>query len=391
MSEQSFVKIADFCRTGSGTTPARKQADRYFGGSVPWVKSGELREKEITQTEETVTEDALRETSLKIIPKGAILVAMYGATVGRVGLLGTEATSNQAICHVVPDEARGDRRYLFHALQFLAPYFVSRGAGGAQPNISQQTIKEASVYLPALAEQRRIAAILDQADDLRRLRQRSIDRLDQLGQAIFYEMFGDAGEKNGWKFKTAVLSDVAKKITDGTHQAPKWAEKGIPFIFVSNVRNQLISLDTKKFVDAEEYAKLTRTTPIEEGDVLYTAVGSYGNSAVVKNTEKFVFQRHIAQIKPDLTKLNPVFLSYCLESASLRRQADKVATGIAQKTVTLRGLKSFVIPSPPLVEQEVFAGRIEKISKTMLSEQESLKQFNDLFASLQQRAFKGEL
>ena len=103
MSNARRVPISEFCRTGSGTTPPRSNADAYYGGGIPWVKSGELREGEISKTEETVTELALQETPLKVAPAGALLVAMYGATVGRVGILKVPATTNQAICHIVPD------------------------------------------------------------------------------------------------------------------------------------------------------------------------------------------------------------------------------------------------------------------------------------------------
>ena len=111
MSYQSMT-IGEFCKTGSGGTPSRKQLERYYGGNIPWVKSGELREGTILETEETITEVALKETSAKLIPANALLVAMYGATRGRVAVLGIEASSNQAVCHIVPNDEVADRRYL---------------------------------------------------------------------------------------------------------------------------------------------------------------------------------------------------------------------------------------------------------------------------------------
>jgi type I restriction enzyme S subunit len=153
VSTRRSLPIGSFCKTGSGTTPSRSNFDAYYGGGIPWVKSGELREGEIFETEETVTELALRETALRIAPAGALLVAMYGATVGRVGILKIDATTNQAVCHIVPDPRMADTRYMFHALQHLAPYFISRGAGGAQPNISQGLIQQTPVLLPPLDEQ----------------------------------------------------------------------------------------------------------------------------------------------------------------------------------------------------------------------------------------------
>ena len=99
MSLRSIQQSKRFCETGSGTTPPRDKAEEYYGGGIPWVKSGELRDNVIQETAETVTEAASRGTALRLAPRGAVLVAMYGATVGQVAQLGIPATTNQAVCH----------------------------------------------------------------------------------------------------------------------------------------------------------------------------------------------------------------------------------------------------------------------------------------------------
>ncbi|TAE89948.1 MAG: restriction endonuclease subunit S, partial [Verrucomicrobia bacterium] len=153
------IQISQFCKTGTGGTPSRSNIERYYeNGTIPWVKSGELRENIITETSEHVTDAALRETSIKLVPAGALLLALYGATVGRLGILGVEATTNQAVCHIIPDPKRANVRYLFHALSNQVPNLIARGVGGAQPNISQGIVKELALMLPPLAEQKRIAA-----------------------------------------------------------------------------------------------------------------------------------------------------------------------------------------------------------------------------------------
>lgn len=157
--------ISVFCRTGSGGTPPRRNAARYYtGGTIPWVKSGELREALILSTEEYVTEIALQETSIKMVPAGALLLAMYGATVGRLGLLGVDATTNQAVCHIVPDTSVADTLYLFHALAAQVPQIINRGVGGAQPNISQSIIKGLFLPLPPLEKQRYFATIVQSVE-----------------------------------------------------------------------------------------------------------------------------------------------------------------------------------------------------------------------------------
>ena len=153
--------LADCCKTGTGGTPSRAKMQRYYeGGTIPWVKSGELREEVITSAGEHVTATALKETNLKLIPKDAVLIALYGATVGRLGILGIQATTNQAVCHIIPNSLRVDLRYLFHTLLNQVSYLVGRGVGGAQPNISQGILKSLPIPLPPLDLQHRFAAIV---------------------------------------------------------------------------------------------------------------------------------------------------------------------------------------------------------------------------------------
>lgn len=178
------------------------------------------------------------------------------------------------------------------------------------------------------------------------------------------------------------LGDACSKITDGTHQAPHWATDGVPFLFVSNIRHGSISFDTDKFVSADEYHDLTRHSPIEAGDVLYTAVGSYGHSAVVPRGKTFIFQRHIAHIKPNRNLLDASYLARILESPSVRQQADKVARGIAQKTVTLSSLREFQIHLPPLEEQRRIAAILDKADALRRKRKRALELLDTLTQSI---------
>jgi type I restriction enzyme, S subunit len=206
------MRIGDFCDTGSGSTPSRDQSARYYdGGTIPWIKSGELRELLITATQEHVTEEALKETSIKLVPSNALLLAMYGATVGRLAILGIPATTNQAICHIVPDPNRADVRYLFRAMQSKVSEIIGRAVGGAQPNINQGIVRDLSVPLPPLPEQRRIAAILDQAETLRTQRRTALALLDTLTQSIFLDMFGDPVD-NPQNFKACPLGEIIEFV-----------------------------------------------------------------------------------------------------------------------------------------------------------------------------------
>ena len=391
MSAWKSERIASFCTTGTGGTPSRSSMERYYeGGTIPWVKSGELRETVITDTEEHVTEAALRETNVKLVPAGTLLLAMYGATVGRLGILGVPATTNQAVCHIIPDPKVAEVRYLFHALSNQVANLVARGVGGAQPNISQGIVKELALPLPPLPEQRRIAEILDKADALRAKRRAALTQLDTLTQSIFLDMFGDPST-NQKGTPTARLGDLCTRITDGTHQPPGWSEAGHPFLFVSNIVSGEIDFETNKFISDSTHAELTRRCPIEVGDVLYSTVGSYGVPVVVRTPRKFAFQRHIAHLKPNRELLDPEFLRVMLASPPLKQQADRFARGVAQKTINLSDIREYVVFRPSLEEQRQLTHRIVMVEKMKTVLRAALADLDALFASLQHRAFQGEL
>ena len=151
--------LGDACATASGGTPSRGDPS-LFGGTVPWAKSGELKDDVLLATEETITEEALTKSSAKIFPCGTLLVAMYGATIGRTAVLGIGAATNQAVCAVVPDDSL-DRDYVWWFLRRMRPVFSAAGFGGAQPNISQRLIRETRIPVPTLTRQRKVVARLD--------------------------------------------------------------------------------------------------------------------------------------------------------------------------------------------------------------------------------------
>ncbi len=167
-----WVRLGEIGVWKSGSTPSRTNS-KYYGGNIPWVKSGEVKQGRITQTEESITELALAECSLSLNPKGSVLVAMYGANIGEVGILDIEATTNQAVCACNTYTAF-DEQYLLNLIASLKQYFISQGAGAAQPNISREKIVATLFPLPPLPDQRRIVAKIDQlmarCDELEKLR-----------------------------------------------------------------------------------------------------------------------------------------------------------------------------------------------------------------------------
>ncbi|GIV84773.1 MAG: hypothetical protein KatS3mg052_1780 [Candidatus Roseilinea sp.] len=156
------VRLGEVAETKSGGTPDRKR-DEFFGGRIPWIKSGELRDAAIEFTEESLTESGLLNSSARIFPKGTLLMAMYGATTGKVGLLKINAATNQAVCAIFPHNEMSSE-YLFYMFIYRRDELLTERYGGAQPNISQTILKHFLIPLPPLPEQQEIARILQAVD-----------------------------------------------------------------------------------------------------------------------------------------------------------------------------------------------------------------------------------
>ncbi len=392
------MRLADFCKTGSGSTPSRSQMDRYYeSGSIPWVKSGELREGIITSTEEHVTTTALKETSVKLVPSGAILLAMYGATVGRLAILGVEATTNQAVCHIVPDPKIADTRYLYYAIANQVPSIIAMGVGGAQPNINQGIVKDLVIRIQPIQEQRRIAAILDQADALRAKRREALAQLDSLTLSIFVEMFGDV-EGNDWAISS--VADIADASKGSIRTGPfgsqllhsEFVKEGVVVLGIDNAVHNEFRWRGRRFISPEKYRELKRYT-VQPGDVLITIMGTCGRCAVVPaDIPAAINTKHICCITLDTKKCLPGFLhAYFLMHPIARKYLAQTAKGAIMDGLNMGIIKAMPVPLVPMDLQRKFEVRLKSLQKTKSANIAAATELDTLFASLQHQAFNGKL
>ena len=379
--------LKDICTIQIGKTPSRHESDYWRDGTHAWLSIADMNQgRYLNNTKEYITDLGVKASNIKLIPKNT-LVLSYKLSIGKVGITQKPMYTNEAIASLTELDSQVDINYLYWALQHI-DLLENADRAAMGKTLNKAKLSEVKIPLPPLAEQRRIASILDQADELRQKRQQAIEKLDQLLQATFIDMFGDPVD-NLKELETVALLDLCKKVTDGTHQSPKWTTKGIPFLFISNIVDGEIDYSSQKFIDQATYDSLTKSTKIELNDILYTTVGSYGNVARVKSDQLFCFQRHIAHIKPDFDKINPKFLEKMLSSYGVRRQADRLVRGVAQKTLNLKDLKEIIVFNIPLVEQNHFVQKCEVIESLKIKSKLALNQADDLFKSLQNQAFNG--
>ena len=183
-------ELNEVCETSSGGTPSRDKKEYWENGTILWVKSGELDKGYIYDTEEKITENGLEKSSAKYFDPETVLLAMYGATVGKAALLKVKATTNQAICGIKPkNNSTLNSIYLLHILFSLKEKLISKSIGGGQPNISQSIIKETKIPIPPLSLQHKFASIVRGVEQMKEQQKYSKEQIDNLFNALMQKAF----------------------------------------------------------------------------------------------------------------------------------------------------------------------------------------------------------
>jgi len=204
-------------------------------------------------------------------------------------------------------------------------------------------------------------------------------------------MFGDP-VTNPKGIKVVRLSEITTRITDGVHQKPNYTENGVPFISVKNITTGSLKFEDCKFISLDDHLKFTKRCKAERLDILYTKVGAtYGRPALVNTDCEFSIYVSVCLIKPDKKLIDPFFLNAALGTTAVKSQADRKIKGIGVPDLHLDQIQNFLIPLPSMKEQQEFAHHVEAVEKLKAAHRASLSELDTLFASLQHRAFRGEL
>jgi type I restriction enzyme S subunit len=397
--------------TFSGGTPLRNNP-RFFGGGIPWVKSGEVNDRRVLSTEETISEAALASSSAKVAPKGSVLVAMYGATAGKVALLEIDAAINQAILAVVPkcDIAHG--RFLFHALEFDTPKILRKVQGSGQPNLSGSILRGHELALPPLGEQRKIAAILSSVDDTIEATQAVIDQLQVVKKAMMAELLTRGLPGRHTKFKMTEIGEVPEAWTTATYaelaadlpgaiqsgpfgsalKHSEFVDDGYLVIGIDNVLDGQFVVGSNHRITPEKFDELRRFEA-RPNDLLITIMATIGRCCVVpENIERAIITKHIYRLTVDADRANPSFLMYCLYG--LQRLADEVrgsAQGLTRPGLNKSLLLPLRFPLPPVHEQGEIVGAMQAVDRRIEAERQSLAGLLPIKSALMSVLLTGEV
>lgn len=384
--------LSDCCEIISGATP-KTSNEKYWDGDICWVTPKDLSHLEghyITDTPRKITATGLKSCSADILPVNSVLFSSR-APIGHVAINTVPMATNQGFKSFVPKKGIIDEKFLFHWLRANRAYLESLGNGATFKEVSKATVARVEIPLPSLQEQRRIAAILDQADTLRAKRREALAELDKLAQSIFVEMFGDP-QTNPQNWTRIPLGDVALKITDGEHLNPEFSLTGMPIVMAGNVLEDSIDIANAKLVDSALGERFRKKCGPVLGDLLVVSRGAtIGRMCAVNVTDTFCLMGSVILIKLQPNKLETAFLSALLKHPVMRSALYKTSGSSAQQAIYLKDLKSLLCIVPPLKIQKQFSEKISSITPVKSAHNSSLNELDELFASLQHRAFRGEL
>lgn len=291
------------------------------------------------------------------------------------------------------DKSRLSSEYFSHYLNYLSDkkYFDRFLTGGTVKFINKKTMGNIPIPLPPLETQQKIAAILDKAQALIDNDKLILAKYDQLAQSVFFDMFGDPG-KNVNNYPISDVSSIANKVTDGEHTTPKRSQSGYRLLSARNVKNGFIDLNAAvDYVDTEEFTRIYKRCNPEIGDILISCSGTIGRVTVNKLKEPFVLVRSVALIKPKRDLINSEYFGFLLRTKYMQMVMKRSSNTSSQANLFTGPIKKLPVLMPPKDLQNHFADTIKQIERQKQLTQQSLKKSEELFQSLLQRAFKGEL
>lgn len=392
------ISIKDVARIVGGATP-KSEVSEYWGGSIKWTTPKDLSNlggKFIADTPRKITELGLKNCSAEMLPANSVLFSSR-APIGHVAINTVPMATNQGFKSFVPS-ARLDASFLYWWLDANRVKLQEMGTGATFKEVSKAAVERIEIPLPPLEEQKRIAAILDQAGALRRLRARALDRLNALGQAIFHEMFGDL-IANTKQFQVVTVGDVVAGFETGKNLAED-PDGGKPdavrVLKISAVTSGTFKPDESKPLPSDYIPPQQHY--VRNGDILFSRANTtelIGATAMVLNAPanlvlpdklwRFVWRKN--------SPVEPHFMLSLFSSPAFRDEIGKRATGTSgsMKNISQGKVLTIGFGCPPLSMQEEFARRIKAVGDSLVPVGAGAERSEALFASLQHRAFRGEL
>ena len=389
-----LVELQECCRIINGSTPSRNKKE-YWDGDILWFTPKDLsglKSKYIEESPECITLDGYNSCSTTMIPSGSLLFTSR-APIGHLAINKKEACTNQGFKTLVPNE-EVDVEYLYYVLKKNVPQLQDLGNGATFKELSKATISKFKIPLPPLEEQKKIAAILDAADDYRQKTKALIDKYDQLTQSLFLDMFGDpVTNPKGWDITTiGAMFKVkgGKRLPKGSVYSDEKTDH--PYLRVTDFQRNGIKSSDLRYISKEIHSKISRYI-LKSEEVYISIAGTIGLAGFIpeklnganltENAAKFCALPGTHVLKE--------YLSYYLNSSFTQANIKSKTMAVGVPKLAIFRIEELPYINAPIHMQQRFVERINQIEKQKQQAEASLVKAEDLFNSLLQKAFKGEL
>ncbi len=385
----------------SGLTPLRSKSSYWNDGSVPWLKTEQLGEKYVYETNECISQKALESTSIKLVPENALSIAMYGEgkTRGNVSIIKVPMTTNQACCNVILDSKKADHEYIYYYLK--TQYNELRNlSSGVRKNLNSNDIKGFSIRHPERVEvQRELVAALIAIDKKIELNSRINAELEAMAKTLYDYWFVqfDFPDANGKPYKTSggkmVYNETLKReipegwgvsnissiidVKDGTHASPKPVEQGFPLITSKNLKKSGLDFDNANLISESDYISVNMRSQVDTGDILFSMIGNIGTIYKVDEQEINFAIKNVALYKTCAVPELQNYIYMYLNSWDMLRYMGNVTSGSIQKFIGLGALRDM-----PIFLNEEIVALFENKTKSIFSQMTTLKFQNQELVSL---------
>ena len=370
----TYKKFGDVFNLQMGKTPSRDNL-AFWGGENIWVSIADLKGKYIDSTKEHITDVAVRESGINKIPKGTAIMS-FKLTIGRTAITKCDLFTNEAIMSFEPKEngvVLAD--YVYYYLNGCKWTGANKAVKGQ--TLNKKTISENTFAYPPLSTQSRIVSELDLLQSIIDKQKAQLEELDNLAQAVFYDMFGDPVEnEKGWSCEVTSSKRVYQS---------EWHTSGVPFYRISDFTRFLegTNIVPELFITRNKYEELKLNDQVPEaGDILITSRATLGNCYIVKDDDRFYFQDGmITWLRRMSKQITPLFIVFLFKNSSFRCQIDKNQSGSTVAYLSISMLKNFILPTPPLSLQQSFAQKIGAFERQKELINQSIREAQTLFDS----------
>lgn len=340
------VTLGDVCkRVMSGGTPSTRKLE-FYGGDIPWLRTQEVNFGRIYSTGKTISEAGLKGSSAKLIPENSVIIAMYGATAGKVAINKVPLTTNQACCNLIIDSSKANYEYIYYHLLNNYDKLLSAATGAAQQNLGTKQIAAMKIDLPNLVTQNKIAGVLGAIDKKIEVNRRMNETLEQMGQALFQNYFIEEKSKNQAKY---TIGDVANIIDCLHSKKPEQLleNTGNIYLQLNNIADSgTLNLANKFYLSDEDYKKWTSRIEASENDFVITNVGRSGAVAKIPRGVKAALGRNMTAIRLKDKFMYPGFFSFYLNSGYFKKQViANLDHGTILSALNVKSIPKLQIPN----------------------------------------------